>query len=52
MALSGPNSPTKGNREYPNTPEKQDLDSKSCLIMMLEDFKKDMKNPLRKCRKT
>uniref|UniRef100_M0RAW8 Uncharacterized protein n=1 Tax=Rattus norvegicus TaxID=10116 RepID=M0RAW8_RAT len=33
--------------EYPNTPEKQDLVSKSFLIMMLEDFKKDVKNSLR-----
>jgi len=47
MASSEPNSPTKANTEYPNTPEKQDLDLKSYLIMMLEDFKKDMKNSLR-----
>ena len=44
MASSKPNSPTKANTEYPNTPEKQDLDSKSYVIMMLEDFKKDVKN--------
>jgi len=47
MASSEPNSPTKENTEYPNTPEKQDLDLKSYLIMRLEDFKKDMKNSLR-----
>ena len=47
MASSEPNSPTKANTEYPNTPEKQDLVSKSYLIMMLEDFKKDGKNSLR-----
>ena len=47
MASSEPNSPIKTNMEYPNTPEKQDLDSKSYLTMMLEDFKKDMKNSLR-----
>jgi len=47
MASSEPNSPTKANTEYPNTPEKQDLDLKSYLIMMLEDFKKDVKNSLR-----
>uniref|UniRef100_A0ABK0L0A9 Nucleic acid binding protein n=1 Tax=Rattus norvegicus TaxID=10116 RepID=A0ABK0L0A9_RAT len=47
MASSEPNSPTKANTEYPNTPEKQDLVSKSYLIMMLEDFKKDIKNSLR-----
>jgi len=43
MASSEPNSPTKANTEYPNTPEEQDLDLKSQLIKMLEDFKKDMK---------
>jgi len=47
MASLEPNSPTKANIEYPNTPEKQDLDLKSQLIMMMEDFKKDMKNSLR-----
>uniref|UniRef100_A0ABK0LEJ4 Nucleic acid binding protein n=1 Tax=Rattus norvegicus TaxID=10116 RepID=A0ABK0LEJ4_RAT len=47
MASSEPNSPTKTNMEYPNTPEKQDLVSKSFLIMMLEDFKKDVNNSLR-----
>ena len=47
MPSSEPNSPTKTNMEYPNTPEKQDLVSKSYLIMMLEDFKKDVKNSLR-----
>uniref|UniRef100_A0ABK0LEB8 Nucleic acid binding protein n=1 Tax=Rattus norvegicus TaxID=10116 RepID=A0ABK0LEB8_RAT len=47
MASSEPNCPTKANTEYPNTPEKQVLVSKSYLIMMLEDFKKDVKNSLR-----
>jgi len=47
MASLEPNSPTKANTEYPNTPEKQDLDLKSHLIMMLEDFKKGIKNSLR-----
>jgi len=47
MASLEPNSPTKANTEFPNTPEEQYLDSKSYLIMMLEDFKKDMKNSLR-----
>jgi len=32
MTSSDPNSPTKANTEYPNTPEKQDLFSKSYLI--------------------
>jgi len=47
MASSEPNSPMKVNAEYPNTPEKQDLDLKSHLIMMTEDFKKDIKNSVR-----
>jgi len=47
MASSDPNSPTKANTVYPNTPEKQDLVSKSYLIRMLEDFKKDVKKFLR-----
>jgi len=47
MASSEPNSPTKANTEYPNKPEKPDQVSKSYLIMMLEDFKKDVKNSLR-----
>jgi len=47
MASLEHNSPTKANTEYPNTPEKQKLVSKSYLIMMLENFKKDVKNSLR-----
>jgi hypothetical protein len=32
---------------YPNTPEKQDLDLKSYLIMLIEDFKKEINNSLK-----
>jgi FtsZ-binding cell division protein ZapB len=32
---------------YPNTPEKQDLDLKSCLTMLVEDLKKGMNNSLK-----
>jgi hypothetical protein len=39
--------PTTASPEYPNTPEKQDLDLKSLLIIMIEDFKKDINNPLK-----
>jgi len=46
MASSETSSPTKANTKYPSTPEKQDLDLKSYLIMMIEDFKKDIKNSL------
>jgi hypothetical protein len=31
---------------YPNTPEKQGSDLKSHLITIIEDFKKDINNPL------
>jgi len=41
------NFPTKANTEYPNTPEKQDLDLRSQLIMMMEDFNTDIENCLR-----
>jgi hypothetical protein len=33
-------SPTTNSSGYPNTPEKQDYDLKSHLMMMVEDFKK------------
>jgi len=46
-ASSEPSSPTEGNSGYPNTPEKQDLDLKSLLMMMVEDFKKDINNSLK-----
>jgi len=46
MASSEPNSP-KANTDYPNTPEKQVLCLKSHLIMMMKDFKKDIKNSIR-----
>jgi hypothetical protein len=32
---------------YPNTPEKQDSDLKSHLMMMIEDFKMDINNSLK-----
>jgi len=51
ISSSEPNSTTKANTEYPNTPEKQDLDLKSQMITMVEYFKKDI-SPLEKCRKT
>jgi len=52
LASSEPSSPIKANTEYPNTPEKQDLDLKSHLMMMIEDFRKDINNVLKEgqCR--
>jgi hypothetical protein len=41
LASSLPNSPTIASPGYTITPEKQDMDLKSLLIMMMEDFKKD-----------
>ena len=40
LASSEPNSPTVASPGYTITPEKQDMDLKSLLMMMMEDFKK------------
>jgi hypothetical protein len=42
--LSTPASASPG---YPNTPKKQDSDLKSYLMMLVEDFKKDINNSLK-----
>ena len=47
LAPSEPSSPTTASPGYPNTPEKQDLDLKSHLMMLIEDFKKDINNSLK-----
>jgi hypothetical protein len=52
LASSEPSSPTTVSLGYPNTPEKQDSDLKSHLMMMIEDFKKNIKTPLKKYRRT
>jgi gas vesicle protein len=44
VASSEPSCPTIASPRYPNTPEKQDSDLKSHLMMMIEDFKKDINN--------
>ena len=46
LAPSEPSSPTTS-PGYPNTLEKQDLDLKSYLMMLIEDFKKDIGNSLK-----
>jgi hypothetical protein len=43
LASSEPNSPTIVSPGYTITPEKQDMDLKS-LLMMMEDFKKELNN--------
>jgi septal ring factor EnvC (AmiA/AmiB activator) len=40
--------PTPTSPGHPNTPEKQDLDLKAYLMMMVEDIKKDFNNSLKK----
>jgi hypothetical protein len=47
LASLEPNSPTIANPGYTVTPEKQDLDLKSLLMMMIEEFKKHINNSLK-----
>ena len=47
LASSEPSSPNTASPGYPNTPEKQDSDLKSHLMMMIEDFKKEINNSLK-----
>jgi hypothetical protein len=44
--------PTTVNPGYPNTPEKQDSDLKSYLMMQVEDFKTHINNSFKKYRRT
>ena len=47
MATSEPSSPNTASPGYPNTSEKQELDLKSHLMMLIEGFKKDLNNSLK-----
>ena len=47
LASSEPSSPTTVSPRYHNTPEKQDSDLKSHLMMMIEEFKKDINSSLK-----
>ena len=51
-ASSEPSMPTTASPGYPNTPEKQDSDLKSYLMMVVEDFRKGLNNSLKKYRRT
>jgi hypothetical protein len=44
ITSSGPSSSTIATPGHPNRPEKQDLDLKSHLMMLIEDFKKGINN--------
>jgi FtsZ-binding cell division protein ZapB len=46
LALSEPKTPNIANPEYTFTPEKQDMDPKALLMMMMEDYK-DINNSLK-----
>jgi hypothetical protein len=46
-ATSEPSMPTTTSPGYPNTPEEQDMDLKSYLMMVVEDFKKGINNSLK-----
>ena len=50
LALSQPNSPTIASDGYTITPEKQDWDLKSLLMMTIENFKKDINNSLKEIK--
>ena len=47
LASSELNSPTIASPGYTITPEKQDMDLKSLLMMMMEDYKKEINNSLK-----
>jgi hypothetical protein len=47
LASSELSSPTTASPGYLNTLKKQDLDLKSLLKMLIEDFKKDINNSLK-----
>jgi hypothetical protein len=47
LASSETNSPIIASPEYTITLEKQDSDLKSLLMMVIEDFKKDINNSLK-----
>ena len=51
LAPSEPHSSTTASHGYPNTHVKQDFDIKSHLMMMIEDFKKDISNILNEIQK-
>jgi hypothetical protein len=52
MLWSEPSTQTSVSPGFPNTPEKQDSDLKSYLMMLVEDFKKGINNLFKKYRRT
>jgi hypothetical protein len=52
LASSGPSTLTTVSPGYPSTPEKQDSDLKSYLMMLAEDFTKDINNSLKEIQES
>ena len=52
LASSEPNYPVIASPGDITTPEKQDMDLKSLLMMMMVDFKKDINKSLKEYRRT
>jgi hypothetical protein len=48
LGSSEPNPPTTASPGFIITPEKQDMDLKSLLMMMMEDYEKEINNSLKK----
>jgi hypothetical protein len=51
LASSEPNSPTIVSPGYTITQEKEDMDLKSQLMLMMEDFKKEINSSLKKYKR-
>ena len=47
LETSEPSYPTTASPGYPNTLEKQDLDIKSQIMMLIEDFNKNINNSIK-----
>ena len=47
LASLEPNSPTIASPGYTITPEKQDMDVKSHIMMMMEDYRKKINNSIK-----
>jgi hypothetical protein len=50
LASSEPNYPTIASPVYTITPDKQDMDLKSLLMMMMEDYEKEINNSLKEIK--
>ena len=51
LASSEPSTPTIASPGYTITPEKQDMDLKTILMITMEDYKKEINNSLKEIQK-